>query len=93
MNVVWSDEAKTMYELIIDDLLTKWPLEIALKFEQNTTELVDLLKQNKQLCPISNYKKLRKCIIHTNVSLIYRLKGKTIEIITFVINKDNHPFF
>jgi plasmid stabilization system protein ParE len=93
MNVVWSDEAKTMYELIIDDLLTKWPLEIALKFEQKTTELVDLLKQNKQLCPISNYKKLRKCIIHTNVSLIYRLKGKTIEIITFVINKDNHPFF
>jgi plasmid stabilization system protein ParE len=93
MNIVWSDEAKLTYESIIDDLLKKWPTDIALDFEKRTNELLDNLKQNKQLCPASKFKKLRKCVIHKNASLIYKINRKNIEIITFIFNKDDHHFF
>ncbi len=69
MNIVWSDEAKTTYENSIDDLLKKWPIEVALDFEYKINDLLNHLKQNKQLCPVTKFKKLRKCVIHKNVSL------------------------
>ena len=68
--IVWSDEAKHTYEEIIDDLLKKWPLTIALDLENKTNDLLDKLLDNKQLCPPTKYKKLRKCVIHKNTSLI-----------------------
>jgi hypothetical protein len=93
MNICWSEEAKTTYENIIDSLIEKWPIDIALDFEQRTNDLLDLLKENKQLCPASKFKKIRKCVIHKNASLIYKINRKTIEIITFIFNKDNHKFY
>jgi len=92
MIIVWSEEAKSTYENIVDDLLEKWPIKIALDFEEKTSDLLESLKSNKQLCPASKFKKLRKCVIHKNVSLIYKTNRKTIEIITFIFNKDNHSF-
>ena len=34
MNIIWSHQAKSTYENIIDDLLNKWKIEIVLDFEQ-----------------------------------------------------------
>ena len=79
MNIVWSKEAKITYEEIIDDLLIKWPIDIAIDFETRTNNLLDKLILNNQLCaPINHiqFKKLRKCVIHKNVSLIYIIKSK-----------------
>lgn len=91
--IVWSDEAKHTYEEIIDDLLKKWPLTIALDLENKTNDLLDKLLDNKQLCPPTKYKKLRKCVIHKNTSLIYKVNSKNIELITFIFNKDDHSYF
>lgn len=91
--IVWSDEAKHTYEKIIDDLLKKWPLTIALDLENKTNDLLDKLLDNKQLCPPTKYKKLRKCVIHKNTSLIYKVNRKNIELITFIFNKDDHSYF
>jgi hypothetical protein len=62
MNIVWSKEAKITYEEIIDDLLIKWPIDIAIDFETRTNNLLDKLILNNQLCaPINHiqFKKLR----------------------------------
>lgn len=32
--IVWSDEAKKTYEAVIDDLLKKWPVNVAIDFEE-----------------------------------------------------------
>lgn len=91
--IVWSNEAKEAYEAIIDDILKKWPVKMALDFEQKTNHLLDRLLENKQLCPSTKSKKLRKCVIHKNVSLIYKTNRKNIEIVTFIFNKDDHRFY
>ncbi len=91
--IIWSDEAKKGYEKIIDDLLNKWPVNIALDFEQKMNELLDNLLKNNQLCPVTRYKALRKCVIHKNASLIYKINNKNIEIVTLIFNKDAHWFY
>ena len=93
MNIIWSNEAKITYEQIIDDLIAKWNLEIVLLFESKTNKLLDNLKFNNKLCPKSSYKNLRKCVINKNVSLIYKLNKRNIEIVTFIFNRDNHGFY
>lgn len=93
MNVIWSDEAKQRFENIIDDLIDNWPIEIVLRFEFLVFNLIDLLKTNRKLCPKSKHNNLRRCVIHKNVSLIYRLHKSNIEVVTLVYNKNNHGFF
>lgn len=92
MKINWSNKAKEQYEKIIDDLLERWPIQIALDFESLTDLLLKNLVINKKLCPVSKFEKLRKCVIHKNVSLIYRINKQTIEIVTFLINKEDNPF-
>ena len=93
MKIIWSYQAQKMYELIIDDLLKKWPIEITLDFEYRTNNLLNHLKEHKHLCPKSKHKKLHKCVIHKNVSLIYKVNRKNIEIVTLIFNRDNHKYY
>ena len=92
MKIVWSDEAKITHNGIIDYLLKEWHKEIAIDFEDKTNDLLDRLKINKKLCPPSKVKKLRKCVIHKNASLIYRVKSNSIELITFIDNRTDHSY-
>jgi len=93
MIIIWSNQAKYSYENIIDNLLKNWNIEIVLSFEKFTNELLDNLKTNKKLCPVSKQTQLRKCVIHKNISLIYRITKKGIELVTFIFNKSDHKFY
>ena len=92
MNIIWSDQAKISYEKTIDILLEKWNDDIATNFETLTNELLDNLKTNKKLCPSSKQTQLRKCVIHKNTSLIYKITKQDIELVTFIFNKSDHKF-
>jgi len=93
MNIKWSNEAKLSYEKEIDYLINTWEFKIVEDFEGRTNTLIDLLKTNKKMCPISKKYGLRKCVIHPNVSLIYKIKNsKTIELVTFISNRKDHKF-
>jgi mRNA-degrading endonuclease RelE of RelBE toxin-antitoxin system len=94
MNIIWSNEAKEIYLEIIDDLLIRWPDNIAYDFVDRVDELLNLLKTNKHLCPASGrHKKIHKCVVHSNISLIYKINNNTIEIITLIHNKTNHIYY
>ena len=92
MIIIWSNEAKITYFKIIDDLIDKWKIEIAIDFENKTNNLLNHLKEYKKLCPPSKKEKLRKCVIHKNTSLIYKINKSNIELVTFIDNKTNHKY-
>jgi hypothetical protein len=92
MILVWSDEARKTYDTTIDDLIDKWQIDIVLDFEEKTNTLLDHLKKYKKFCPPSKKKKLRKCVIHKNTSLIYKIDKSNIELITFIDNHTEHKF-
>jgi len=93
MNIIWTEQAKISYEKIIDNLIEKWNTDIAFNFENLTNEILDKLKTNKKLCPNSKQSQLRKCVIHKNASLIYKISKQDIELITFIFNKSDHSFY
>ena len=95
MKIIWSAEAKSNYEKIIDDILASWSVDVAESFVSKTNELLELLVSHKHLCQASfKNPKLRKCIIHRNTSLIYQLdeRNKVIEIVAFIDNRSLHNF-
>jgi len=92
MRIIWSDTAKVSYEEIIDDLLEQWPIKIVYDFENLVNSMLDKLLKYNFLCPKTKMHNLRKCVIHKNISLVYRLGEETIELVSFVYNKSEHKY-
>ena len=92
MEIVWSDRAQASYAKTIDFILEKWTPEIAENFESLTNRLLDNIKKQKELCPVSKKKNLRKCVIHKNTSLIYRINKSYIGLVAFIDNRSNHKY-
>lgn len=92
MKIIWTNKAKTSYEKIIDNLIERWTIDIVEDFENRTNKLLDSLKTNKKLCPVSKKDNLRKCVIHKNASVVYKINKSNIIIITFIDNRTEHKF-
>ena len=92
LTVRWTEQSLDSFEDIALQLIKKWNYKIAQDFDNDVQELIARLENNAKLCPPSKVKKLRKCVIHKNASLIYRIKSNAIELITFVDNRTNHNY-
>ncbi|RLD58603.1 MAG: type II toxin-antitoxin system RelE/ParE family toxin [Bacteroidetes bacterium] len=92
MIIIWSDQAEKSYNRMIDDILERWNPNIAENFENITNNLLDKLKKQRKLCPPSLKVNLRKCVIHKNVSLIYKIHKTNIELIAFIDNRSDNLY-
>ncbi|RLD59814.1 MAG: type II toxin-antitoxin system RelE/ParE family toxin [Bacteroidetes bacterium] len=92
MDVFWSPEASSSYEDIILGLFERWTIDIVEQFENEVNKLIFRLSKNKKLCPPSKKKNLRKCVIHKNISLVYRINMTEIELVTFIDNRSEHSY-
>lgn len=90
--VEWSDEATETFKSIFSKLVEEFNLEIANKFRIYTNELIDNLSRNGKLCKKSKHINLRRCVLHKNTSLIYRLNGGIISLVAFIDNRSNHAY-
>ena len=90
--VVWSPRAQKKYIETLKNVKENWNIEVAEKVEKMIQTKISLLEQNKELCPISKFKRIRKCIISKQTSLVYRIKNDTIEIVTLIDNKANRIY-
>ena len=92
MDVFWSIEASATYEDIILSLFERWSVDVIEDFENKVNKLIFRLSKNKKLCPPSKKKNLRKCVIHKNISLVYRINKTEIELVTFIDNRSEHKY-
>lgn len=91
--IYWSPEAEVTYLETIKFILEQWPVEVAEDFEQLVEDLLNRLRQHKNLCPSSpKHKKLRKCVISEQTSLIYRVNANEIELVAFIDNRSVHKY-
>lgn len=91
--IIWSDLAYLSYTDISNYLSNRYSLDVALRFDDEVERLLDSLKTFKHLCPAYKPRpQLRKCTINKYSSLIYRVDGTTIHIITFFDNRGIHHF-
>ena len=91
--VYWSSLAEETYLNILQFIIQKWSVKEAEEFDQKVENLISKLKHHKDLCPPSkSHRKLRKCVITYQTSLIYQFHNNSIEIITFIDNRSNQDY-
>jgi plasmid stabilization system protein ParE len=88
--VIWSDEAKANYKLILEYLNTKWTQREVINFAKRTEEAVVIIQTDPYLHKSSTKgKAIRHCVLVKQVSLFYRIEQNTFYLITFWDNRQN----
>ncbi len=88
MTVVLSAKASSQLEAILNYLETEWSVLSRRKFQRRLNRFVKVLKTLPNGFPRSKkYPDCRKCVVTTQVSLVYRVKGDMIEIVAFLDNR------
>ncbi len=91
-NIIWMPKALDSFEDIVDQIISRWNLKTAIEFDNRIKELISNLQQNAKFCPKSKVLKLRKCVVHKNISLIYQVHNNTIHILILVFNRGDHKY-
>lgn len=82
-NIIWSDEAKFDYEENIEFLLHKWTEQSAINFIEEVELVLDLIKNNPRLYPLTEYKSIRRAVIRRQITLFYEEKGSAVYLVRF----------
>ncbi len=88
MKIVWTRIARITYFEILENLQKYWTPQEIQNFQQLTEENLFQITYGKTLHPLI-YPKIRKVIIHPNISLFYKIdeKGDCLHLITFFNNR------
>lgn len=90
--IKWTPKALETFKTITLQLIERWNIRVALSFDNKVKKVIDQLEQNPKIYPPSRTANLCKCVIHKNVSLIYRIRKNSVELIVFVDNRGQHMF-
>lgn len=94
LEVIWSPLAEETYLRAIEFILEKWTANEAIALDKKVESIIAKLSSYKNLCPPSKiHKDLRRCVISSQTSLVYRIIDKrTIELVTFFDNRSEHQY-
>jgi len=88
--VIWSPTATLSYYQILEYLNEKWTIKEAEAFINRTEEVVNHISNNPLLYPYSKESDMHKCVLVKQVSLFYRVKTASVELLVFWDNRQ-HP--
>ena len=91
--IVWSDLAFLSYTDVVNYLTENYSLDTAIGFDEAVERLLGDLRSFKHYCPpYESRPALRKCVVNRHTSMIYRVEGNTLHLVTFFDNRGIHPF-
>lgn len=92
----WTNEAISTYDDIITYPYQVWGFRVAQRLIDQIDHIINLTEQNPTIHPVvPGFQQIRKAHISANVSLYYRIKADTIELLYFWNNRRNpadNPF-
>ena len=91
--ISWSPQAEESYLNTLSQIMAKWTIKEAEDFEAEVESLLEKLKTQKHLCPLSSIQSsLRRCVIAPQTSLVYQIKYDVIELVAFFDNRSDHQY-
>jgi len=92
--IVWSPFSEETYIRTLIFILENWSLKEAEAFENKVESLLERLKTQKHLCPLSEIQKtLRRCVVAPQTSLVYLASNDSIiELVAFFDNRSNQKY-
>jgi len=89
----FTPEAEDTYDALSLQLQQRWGIHFVQKFEDRVSKALTTLSITPFLYPvIVKETRVRKCIIHKNCSLLYKVNGQTVTIICFWDNRQEPMF-
>lgn len=92
MTVVWSNKARISFIKYLEQTLENYSVKLANDFINDTEALITKIQSDKELCPSSKKRNLRKCVVNVNISMIYKTSSSKIEIVAFLFNRSSHQY-
>lgn len=87
--VIWSPSARLSYYQILEYLEERWPIKVLENFINRTAEVLNLICKNPLLYPFSKESEIHKCVVVKQVSLFYRIKETSVELLIFWDNRQS----
>jgi plasmid stabilization system protein ParE len=82
-SVIWSPTARITYYQVLEYLDEKWTVKEIEVFIIRTEEVINYICDNPLLYPYSNESDTHRCVVVKQVSLFYRVRTSTIELLVF----------
>lgn len=90
--IKWSSQAIYTYNKTIENILLNWNDDVAKSFVLDVDALLLKLVDYNNLCPKSKVKRIRKCVVSKQTSLVYKVRNKDIYLVSFIANITNHKY-
>ncbi len=87
--VIWSPIARLTYYQILEYLDEKWTIKELEAFINRTEEAINHICDNPLLYSYSEESDTHRCVVVKQVSLFYRMKTETIELLVFWDNRQD----
>lgn len=89
----FTPESGITYTSVVTQLWERWGEKVVLKFEAKLKKTIKTLSTNPYLYAVIHEDlQLRKCVLHSNCSVIYRIYKKEVLIVTFWDNRQDPAF-
>jgi len=88
--IKFSPKAESTFDDLVTQLEQRWGGKFVDKFKDKVSKTLDLISETPYVYPIAPENSiLRKCILHKNCSMLYRIYNDNIEIIYFWDNRQD----
>ncbi|MDB4904016.1 MAG: plasmid stabilization protein [Mucilaginibacter sp.] len=88
-SVIWSPTSRLTYYHILEYLIENWTFRELEAFIDRTEEVINHICNNPMLYPYSNESDSYRCVLVKQVSLFYRIKVNTVELLVFWDNRQD----
>lgn len=86
----FASEAGSSYEAVTAQLYERWSEKVVLSFEGKVKKYLNILAKNPYLYQITDAElQLRKCVVHKNCSILYRIYDNDVLIVCFWDNRQD----
>lgn len=86
--IKFTSEAEETYNSLISQLRQRWGERFVIKFEDKVSDTLEMILTSPYLFPVAYEQTgIRKCVLHKNCSMFYKVFNDTIVIAWFWDNR------
>lgn len=90
LEVRFTPEAEETFELLVEQVEQRWGKDFVSKLKIKTRKSLLIISSNPYLYPVvQSSVGLRKCVLHKNCSLLYKVFDRYILVVCFWDNRQN----
>ena len=86
--IKFTPKAEQTFDAVAEQINLNWGEKVLIDFEEKMLKSLSLISRNPLIYPIIfKSAEVRRCVLHKNCSMLYRVMGSSVEIICFWDNR------